>query len=156
MELKVGQKAPDFLLSDQNGKQHSLKENKGKWILLYFYPKDNTSGCTTEACTIRDNYTDFKKMKIKVFGISTDSVESHEKFANKFELPFTLLSDNEKKVVGKYGVWQLKKMMGREYHGIVRMSFLIDPDGKIAKIYPKVKPAEHAHQVLNDLQELMK
>lgn len=156
MELIVGQKAPDFSLSDQNGNIHSLKDSKGKWVLLYFYPKDNTPGCTVEACAIRDNYPDFKKLGISVFGISTDSVESHEKFSNKFDLPFTLLSDNEKKVVEDYGVWRLKKMMGREYFGILRMSFLVDPEGNIAKIYPKVKPAEHAKEVLNDLQELMK
>lgn len=156
MALKVGQKAPDFSLSDQNEKTHALKDYKGKWILLYFYPKDNTPGCTKEACGIRDNYPDFKKLKIQVFGVSKDSVDSHKKFADKFELPFTLLSDTEKKTLEAYGVWQLKKMMGREYYGIVRMSFLIDPNGKVAKIYPKVKPAEHAKEVLDDLLKLMK
>lgn len=156
MELEVGHNAPEFSLSDQKGDSHSLKDYKGKWILLYFYPRDNTPGCTKEACAIRDSYPDFEKLNIKVFGVSTDSVESHEKFANKFELPFTLLSDHEKKMVEDYGVWRLKKMAGREYFGILRMSFLIDPNGKIAKIYPKVKPAEHAAQVLADLQELMK
>jgi len=144
MELKVGQKAPDFSLSDQNGVNHSLKKYKGTWILLYFYPKDNTPGCTQEACAIRDSYPDFKKLGITVFGVSTDSVVSHEKFASKFGLPFTLLSDNEKEVIGKYDIWRFK-----------RISFLIDPEGNIAKIYPKVKPAEHAQEVLHDLNELM-
>ncbi len=156
MELEVGQNAPEFSLSDQKGDKHSLKDYKGRWVLLYFYPRDNTPGCTKEACAIRDSYPGFEKLNIKVFGVSTDSVERHEKFASKFELPFTLLSDHEKKTVEDYNVWRLKKMAGREYFGILRMSFLIDPDGKIAKIYPKVKPAEHAAQVLDDLQELMK
>jgi thioredoxin-dependent peroxiredoxin len=156
MELEVGQNAPEFSLSDQKGDKHSLKDYKGRWVLLYFYPRDNTPGCTKEACAIRDSYPDFEKLNIKVFGVSTDSVERHEKFASKFELPFTLLSDHEKKTVEDYNVWRLKKMAGREYFGILRMSFLIDPNGKIAKIYPKVKPAEHAAQVLDDLQELMK
>jgi len=144
MELKVGQKAPDFSLSDQNGAKHSLIDYKGKWILLYFYPKDNTPGCTQEACAIRDSYPDFEKLGITVFGVSTDSVASHEKFASKFGLPFILLSDNEKEVIGKYDIWRFK-----------RISFLIDPEGNIAKIYPKVKPAEHAQEVLHDLNELM-
>ncbi len=155
MKLKVGQKAPDFSLSDQNLKIHSLKDYKGKWVLLYFYPKDNTPGCTIEACAIRDNYPDFKKLDIVVFGVSTDSIESHVKFSDKFDLPFILLSDNEKKVVEDYGVWGMKKFLGREYMGISRISFLIDPEGNIAKIYPKVKPADHARKVLEDLQELM-
>ncbi len=156
MEIKVGQKAPEFLLPDQNGKIHALKDYKGKWVLLYFYPKDNTPGCTKEACAIRDSYPDFKKLGIKVFGISKDSVESHKRFANKFDLSFSILSDTGKVTIMEYGVWKLKKMMGREYHGIARMSFLIDPKGKIARIYPKVKPAYHAAEVLNDLRELIK
>lgn len=155
MDLKVGQKAPDFTLFDQYNKKHSLSENKGDWILIYFYPKDNTPGCTTEACAIRDDFPEFAKLGIKIFGISKDSVESHEKFAKKLNLPFTLLSDNEIKVMKKYGVWCLKKMMGREYFGTIRTSFLIDPEGKIAKIYSKVKPATHAKEVLADLQILM-
>jgi len=154
MKLKIGKKAPNIILPDQNGKIHKLNNYKGKWILLYFYPKDNTSGCTKEACTIRDNYPDFKKLKTTVFGISADSVDSHKKFANKNELPFILLADTDKKIIKAFGVWQKKKMMGREYMGIVRTSFLIDPKGKIAKIYEKVKPPTHAKEVLQDLKKI--
>lgn len=154
MKLKVGDKAPDFSLPSQKGEKHSLKETKGKWTLVYFYPRDNTPGCTREACTIRDAFPKFGKLKAVVFGISADSVESHKKFAQAFDLPFTLLSDPDKKALKAYGAWGKKKFMGREYMGIHRMSFLIDPKGKIAKIYEKVKPAEHADEVLKDLKEL--
>ncbi len=150
--LKKGQKAPEFTLPDQGGEIHSLKDQKGKWILLYFYPKDDTPGCTTEACTIRDNYGAFKKAGIVVFGVSADPVKKHAKFAEKYSLPFTLLSDEDKKVVNAYGVWAKKKFMGREYMGILRNSFLIDPQGKIAKIYEGVKPAGHAEEVLADVK----
>ena len=109
--------------------------------MLYFYPKDDTPGCTTEACTLRDNFPSLKKLKIVVLGISTDSTDSHKKFADKYKLPFTLLADEDKKVVEKYGVWQEKSMYGRKYYGIVRNSYLINPEGKIVKIYKKVKPA---------------
>lgn len=153
MKLKEGDKAPSFNLPDQKGKKHKLSDYKGKWVLLYFYPKDDTPGCTKEACAIRDVYPKFKKLGIKVFGASADSVAKHEKFADKHDLPFTLLSDEEKKLVKDYGVWGKKKFMGREYMGINRMSFLIDPKQKIAKIYPKVKPADHAEEVLADMKE---
>ena len=126
-KLKIGDKAPVFGLLDQNGKTHSLAEYKGQWVLLYFYPKDDTPGCAKEACAIRDNFPDFKKLKAVVFGISADSVKSHKKFADKYNLPFTILSDEDKKVVRKYGVWGKKKFMGREYMGIFRASFLIVP-----------------------------
>ncbi len=154
MELKANQKAPTFSLPDQDGKVHKLTDYKGQWVLLYFYPKDDTPGCTTEACTLRDNFPAFKKLKVKIFGISTDSVASHQKFAGKYNLPFILLSDQEKSVVEKYNVWRVKNMYGRKYFGIARISFLINPQGKIAKIYDKVKPAIHAEQVLTDLKEL--
>ncbi|MBT3690430.1 thioredoxin-dependent thiol peroxidase [bacterium] len=154
MKLKVGDKAPKFNLSDQNGKKHSLLDYKKKWILLYFYPRDNTPGCTKEACTIRDNYNEFKKNKIVVFGVSNDTIEKHKKFAEKFELPFTLLADTEKNLVKSYGVWSKKKFMGKEYFGISRSSFLISPKGIIAKIYEKVKPADHASEILNDIKLL--
>lgn len=154
--MEINKTAPDFTLPDQDGKNHTLSDYKGQWVLVYFYPKDDTPGCTTEACTLRDNFPTFKKLKIQVFGISTDSIKSHKKFANKYELPFTLLADEEKKVVGKYDVWRVKNMYGREYFGIVRNSYLINPDGKIAKIYEKVKPATHAEEVLKDIKELSK
>jgi thioredoxin-dependent peroxiredoxin len=157
MELpKVGKKAPEFTLLDQEGAAHKLKDYRGEWVLLYFYPKDNTPGCTIEACTIRDQFKDFKKFGAKVLGVSTDSVASHKKFANAFELPFTLLADEHKEVVGKYGVFGEKKFMGRTYMGTKRVSFLIDPEGKIAKVYEKVKPLAHAAEVIADLKALKK
>jgi len=153
-KLKINQIAPDFKLKDQDGKIHRLSDYKGKWILLYFYPKDDTPGCTKEACTIRDNFPNFKKLDVVVLGISTDSVESHKKFAEKYNLPFTLLSDENKKVVKKYGVWGKKKFMGKEYEGTLRTSFLINSKGRIAKIYENVNPEIHAEEVLEDLKNL--
>ena len=154
MKLKPNQKAPIFKLPDQDGKIHSLEDYKGKWVLLYFYPKDDTPGCTKEACAIRDSFPDFKKLKITVLGVSTDSVKSHGKFVEKYKLPFTLLSDESKSLVEKYGVWAKKKFMGREYMGTLRTSFLINPEGKIAKIYENVKPEIHAEEVLEDTKNL--
>jgi peroxiredoxin Q/BCP len=156
MKLKIGQLAPQFSLLDQTGNAHSLKDYLGKWILVYFYPKDDTPGCTKEACSFRDNLPKFKKSAVTVLGISIDSVTKHKKFAEKYKLPFTLLADEEKKVVGLYDVWQMKKFMGREYMGTVRTSFLIDPKGKIAKIYEHVKPEIHSTEVLQDLKTLLK
>lgn len=150
--LKVMDKAPDFTLPDQNNKKHKLSDYQGQWVLLYFYPKDNTPGCTKEACAVRDNYSDLKKIKAVVLGVSADSVASHKKFETDHSLPFPLLSDSERKVLEKYGVWQLKINFGKKYYGIKRMSFLINPQGKIAKIYKTVKPAEHATQVLSDMK----
>ncbi|MEY4722539.1 MAG: hypothetical protein RLZZ324_52 [Candidatus Parcubacteria bacterium] len=149
--LKPGMKAPDFNLPDQDGVTHSLKDYKGKWVLLYFYPKDDTPGCTTEACSLRDSAAAFKKAGITVLGASTDSVKSHAKFAGKYDLPFSLLADEEKDLVEKYGVWGKKKFMGREYMGIKRWSYLITPEGKIGMIYEDVKPALHAAEVLAGL-----
>lgn len=153
---KLGSKAPGFSLPDQDGKTHALEDYVGKWVLLYFYPKDDTPGCTIEACTIRDQFKDFKKIGAEVIGISTDSVKSHKKFALAYELPFTLLADENKEMVGEYGVFGEKKFMGRTYMGTKRMSFLIDPEGKVAKVYEKVKPLEHAAEVIADLKELKK
>ena len=150
--LKVGNIAPAFSLPDQLGALYALKDYQGKWLLLYFYPRDATPGCTIEACTLRDNFPHFKKMKATVVGISVDSVKSHAKFADKQKLPFTLLADEDKKVVNLYGVWDKKKFMGREYMGILRTSFLIDPEGTIIKIYEGVNSAKHAEEVLRDLQ----
>ena len=146
--------APDFALSDQDNVVHSLADYRGKWILLYFYPKDDTPGCTTEAISIKYSFPDFTKLNIQVLGVSVDSVASHKKFATKYELPFPLLADIEKVVVNKYGVWGAKKTMGHEHDGIFRTSFLIDPEGKIAKIYEKVKPDLHVEEVLKDLREM--
>ncbi|KKQ77944.1 MAG: alkyl hydroperoxide reductase [Candidatus Zambryskibacteria bacterium RIFCSPLOWO2_01_FULL_39_39] len=150
--VTVNKKAPNFSLPDQKGKIHKLSNYLGKWILLYFYPKDDTSGCTKEACMIRDEFPNFKKLKCQVFGISIDSVESHDKFVKKYKLPFTLLSDEKKKVVEKYGVWAQKSMYGKKYMGTIRTSFLINPKGKIVKVYEKVNPEKHAEEVLRDLE----
>lgn len=154
MALKPGDKAPAFSLPDQTGTERALKDYAGKWVLLYFYPKDDTPGCTTEACSIRDGWSAFKKAGLTVLGASTDSVKSHAKFADKYDLPFTLLSDEQKELVEAYGVWGKKKFMGREYMGTKRWSFLIDPKGKIAKVYEDVKPADHAQNVLEDIKDL--
>lgn len=154
--IKINQIAPDFTLPDQEGNKHKLSDYKGQWVLIYFYPKDDTPGCTTEACTLRDNFPSFKKLKIKVIGVSVDAVASHKKFADKYKLPFTLLADEDKKVVEKYGVWQEKSMYGRKYMGTVRNSYLVNPLGKIVKIYEKVKPAVHAEEVLADMKEFSK
>lgn len=150
----IDQPAPAFSLSDQEGKVRSLADYLGKWVLLYFYPKDDTPGCTIEACTIRDQFKDFKKIGAVVLGVSTDSVASHKKFAAAYELPFTLLADEHKEVVGEYGVFGEKKFMGRTYMGTMRTSFLIDPEGIVRRVYEKVKPAEHAAEVVADLRLL--
>lgn len=155
MEMpKIGSQAPDFTLSDQDGDMHTLSDYRGKWVLLYFYPKDDTPGCTIEACTLRDQFKDFTTIGTVILGVSTDSVSSHKKFANAYELPFTLLADEHKEVVGRYGVFGEKKFMGRTYMGTKRSSFLIDPSGKIAKVYEKVKPEQHAVEVVVDIKEL--
>ncbi|MCX6781099.1 MAG: thioredoxin-dependent thiol peroxidase [Candidatus Magasanikbacteria bacterium] len=154
--LKLGDRAPAFSLPDQTGSMHSLSDERGHFVLVYFYPKDDTPGCTVEACSMRDNFPKFKTLNITVFGISVDSVKSHAKFVDKFDLPFTLLADEEKEVVNAYGVWGKKKFMGREYMGTARTSFLVDPDGKIVKIYESVKPAAHAEEVLEDIKNLSK
>lgn len=156
MELKFqeGDPAPDFTLPDQHGRPHRLADYRGRWVLIYFYPKDDTPGCTKEACAIRDRFSDFEQQNAAVLGISTDPVRRHKKFAEKYTLPFTLLADENKEVVQLFGAWGRKKFMGREYDGTHRISFLIDPEGRIARIYGKVKPAEHAGEVLNDLESL--
>ncbi len=149
-----GSAAPRFTLPDQEGREHALREYAGKWILLYFYPKDDTPGCTIEACAIRDQFKDFKDIGAVVLGISTDSVASHKKFAAAYELPFTLLADVHKEVVGMYGVFGERKFMGKTYMGTRRTSFLIDPSLTIAKVYEKVKPETHAAEVISDLKAL--
>ena len=156
MELKLKQKAPQFILPDQNGKEHSLKRYFGKWVTLYFYPKDDTPGCTAEACSFRDGYAKLTRAGVVVLGVSADPIKKHKKFAEKYSLPFALLSDEEKVVLEQYGVWKMKQFMGREYSGIVRTTFLIDPAGKIAKIYENVKTDEHAEEILADVKQLTK
>ena len=152
--LKIGDTAPAFSLPDQDGKTHELSDYKGKWVLVYFYPRDNTPGCTKEACAIRDAWSEFGALGAVVLGVSKDSVKSHRGFADKQRLLFTLLSDEEAGMIRAYGAWRKKKLAGREYMGIVRMSYLVDPQGRIAKVYPQVKPPAHADEVLADLREL--
>ncbi len=150
-EIKVGSPAPDFTLTDHTGKQHGLADYRGQWVLLYFYPKNDTPGCTTEACSFRDNYADFKDRNVAVLGINPDSVESHREFAEKYNLTFPLLADTDRAVVNAYGVWG---MLGGTVPLTARRSFLIDPDGKIAKLYPDVDPSEHVEEILQDLDKL--
>lgn len=147
----VGSKAPDFTLLDQDGVAHTLSAYQGSTVLLYFYPKDDTPGCTKEACMLRDSFPNFSQKEAVVLGISPDSVKSHKKFAEKYSLPFTLLADSEKEVVSLYDVWGKKKFMGREYDGVFRTSFLINPEGDIAKVYENVRPEAHAAEVLEDI-----
>ena len=150
----LGKRAPAFSASDQEGTKHTLSGLKGSWVLLYFYPKDDTPGCTKEACSFRDALPKFKTRQVRVLGVSIDSVKKHQKFALKFKLRFPLLSDEERKIVNDYHVWGEKKFMGRQYMGTFRMSFLINPAGKIVKVYEHVKPEEHPKEVLADLKVL--
>ena len=150
--LKVGDKAPDFELKDQKGNKIKLSGFKGKKIVLYFYPKDDTSGCTKEACDFRDNIEELKKSNAEVFGVSNDDEASHRKFSEKFNLTFKLLCDVDKKVSKDYGVYELKSFMGKSYYGIVRSTFVIDENKKIEKVFYKVNPDEHAEDVLNSLK----
>lgn len=146
--LNEGDKAPDFAVKDQDGKSVKLSNYKGKKIVLYFYPRDMTPGCTKQACSLRDGFAELKKNKIEVLGVSTDDESSHQKFIAKYELPFTLLADTEQKVSEKYGVWVEKNMYGKKYMGIKRTTFLIDENGKIVRVLSKIKLDEHADQVL--------
>ena len=148
MLLKQGAVAPDFELEDENGVPHKLSDYRGKFVVLYFYPKDDTPGCTTEACNFRDDYSAYTKAGVVILGVSPDNVKSHAKFKMKHQLPFTLLADINHEVCVTYGVWALKKMMGREYFGVLRTTYLIGPDGKIVKVFEKVKPADHSAEVL--------
>ena len=148
LKLKEGDVAPKFTVATSGGGKISLANYLGKNVILYFYPKDDTPGCTKEACAFRDEFAQFKQKGAVVFGVSPDSVKSHDKFVEKFKLPFTLLADEDKKIVEAYGVWGEKSFMGRKYMGTSRVTFLIGPDGKIKKIWPQVKPEEHAAEVL--------
>ncbi len=146
--------APLFCLFDQNNKQHCLSDYRGKWVLVYFYPKDDTPGCTKEACQIRDSWAEFEKLGAVVLGISGDSTSSHKKFEEKYKLPFPLLSDEDREVIQSFGALGEKSMFGKMFVGIKRESFLVDPEGKIAKHYKNVKPEIHAEEVLKDLELL--
>jgi peroxiredoxin Q/BCP len=151
--MKVGDKAPDFNVTDDSGKKVKLADFKGRKIILYFYPKDDTPGCTKEACNFRDGIDAIKEQGAVVLGVSTDSVESHKKFKSKFDLNFPLLADTDRKIVEGYGVWKEKSMYGKTYMGIERTTFIIDKAGKISHIFPKVKVDEHYDEVLEALED---
>ncbi len=153
LKLKEGDAAPPFTAPSNGGGAISLSELRGKNVVLFFYPKDNTPGCTIEACGIRDHFEDLKKQGAVVLGVSTDPVKSHDKFVEKFHLPFLLLADEDRKIVEAYGVWGRKSFMGHKYMGTHRVTFLIGPDGHIRKIWPKVKPLGHAAEILEALCE---
>jgi thioredoxin-dependent peroxiredoxin len=146
--LEVGDKAPEFRTVDQDGEAVSLKDFRGRRVVLYFYPKDDTPGCTKEACSFRDGYSKFRRRKIEVLGVSVDDEKSHKKFADKFDLPFRLLADTDKRIVKDYGVWGEKSLYGRKFMGIHRVTYVIDEKGKIAAVWPKVKPDGHADEIL--------
>jgi peroxiredoxin Q/BCP len=154
MSVRVGDKAPDFVLPTDGGGTASLKSLKGKTVVLYFYPKDDTSGCTAEACAFRDALPDFSKVKVEIIGVSRDSVASHDKFKKKFKLPFPLAADEDGKVCQAYGVWVEKSMYGRKYMGIDRATFLIDGKGVVRKVWRKVKVPGHAEEVLEAAEAL--
>ncbi len=147
-KLNIGDKAPEIKAVDQNGNQITLDQYRGKKLVLYFYPKDMTPGCTAQSCNLSDNYTLLQKNGYDVIGVSCDSIKRHQKFIEKYTLPFNLISDEDQKVVNDYGVWQLKKFMGREYMGIVRTTFIIDENGKIEEIIEKVNTKEHTNQII--------
>jgi peroxiredoxin Q/BCP len=147
-------KAPDFTLPDQNNEMHSLKDYAGKWLVVYFYPKDDTPGCTKEACSFRDGRGYLEEKGLTVLGISKDTVASHKKFADKYNLNFTLLADPELETIKAFGSWGEKKFMGRVFTGTLRNTYLINPTGEIVKTYEKVTPADHAGQILKDFEEL--
>ena len=146
--LNDGEKAPAFTLENAEGKTVSLSDFSGKTVVVYFYPKDNTPGCTKEACGFRDVYDDILARNAVVIGISADSVKSHANFKKKFDLPFHLLSDPDQSVIKAFGAWGLKKMYGKEYEGLIRSTFVVGPDGVIVKAFPKVKPGDHAAEIL--------
>jgi len=153
MYLSVGEKAPDFKMLDENEKDHSLSDYAGKPVLLYFYPKDDTPGCTTEACNFRDDYSSYEKADVRILGVSPDTPASHKKFKEKHQLPFTLLADAEHKVCELYKVWGLKKSFGKEYDGVHRTTYLISSEGIIQEVFQKVSPAKHSTQVLEILKD---
>lgn len=152
--LEVGTPAPDFTLEDQSGSSHTLSEQRGKWVVVYFYPKDDTPGCTKEACSFRDALPRFQDIGAMVYGVSADDRGSHEKFARKYDLNFPLLVDPEKRVLNAYGAYGEKSMYGKKYMGVLRVTYLVDPEGKVARVWPKVKPEDHADEVRAAIAEL--
>ena len=152
--MEVGTLAPDFALPDQEGRTHRLSDYRGRWVVLYFYPKDDTPGCTKEACGFRDQMGSLKALDAVVLGVSADDVESHKRFAEKYGLNFPLLADPERRVIGAYGAWGKKNLYGKEVEGVLRQTFLIDPEGRIAKVWRKVSPEGHALEVAEALKAL--
>lgn len=153
MPISPGIPAPDFILLDDTGATRRLSDYRGQSVVLYFYPKDDTPGCTTEACNFRDDYSAYVEAGVTVLGVSPDSPKSHAKFKKKFQLPFPLLADEQHSVCEAYGVWGQKKFMGREYMGVSRTTYVISPDGKIKKVFVNVKPADHSVEVLQAVKE---
>jgi peroxiredoxin Q/BCP len=151
MPISAGVSAPEFQMLDDTGVSRKLSDFRGKNVVLYFYPKDDTPGCTKEACNFRDDYSAYEKAGVVILGVSPDTVESHVKFKKKFQLQFPLLADEEHKVCDAYGTWGPKKFMGKEYEGVLRTTFLIDGDGKIKKVYENVRPSEHSSELLGEL-----
>ena len=154
MELQIGDKAPNFSLPNQDNAEISLQDFRGRWVVLYFYPKDKTPGCTQEACDFRDNLANLSGLNAVVLGVSPDSVKTHQSFIDKESLNFTLLSDTDKKALKSYGAWGLKKLYGKEYEGVIRSTFVIDPQGKIAFLWKNVKVKGHIDAIKEKLQEL--
>ncbi len=152
--LEVGQRAPQFTLPDQDGTEVSLQDLAGRPVVVYFYPKDDTPGCTTQACAIRDQWSEFEEAGAVVLGISPDDVDSHGRFAAKHDLPHRLLADPERTVIEKYGAWGTKSMYGKEYQGVIRSTVLVGPDGKVAEVWPKIQPKKHADAVLEAIRAL--
>jgi peroxiredoxin Q/BCP len=148
--------AEDFTLPDQNGKSHTLSDYRDKWVVLYFYPKDDTSGCTKEACSFRDNIQTLASKNVVVIGVSKDSTSSHQSFVNKYQLNFTLLSDESGEIIKKYNAWGEKSIFGKKFIGILRKTYIINPKGEIVKTYEKVNPNDHVSDILKDLQKLQK
>lgn len=154
MTIELGKKAPTFKAMASGDKEISLKDYEGSWLVLYFYPKDNTSGCTKEACGFSENVKQFERLDAEILGVSPDSVKSHDSFKAKYKLQFDLLSDSDKEIATKYGAYGEKSMYGRKYMGIIRSTFIIDPNGKVAKEYRNVKVTGHIAKVMQDLEEL--
>ena len=148
MPISAGLPAPDFTLLDEDGTARRLSDYRGRKVVLYFYPADDTPGCTKEACSFRDDYSAYERADLEILGVSPDSVASHKKFKAKYQLPFHLLADEGHKVCDLYGVWRPKKLAGREYDGVLRTTFLIDPEGMIVRVFEKVRPSEHSPEVL--------